>query len=95
MGIEPTLSAWEADALPLSYTRTGAVSSLCFQTVAARNSAAHSYPHTTCNYSYFILNQIFEFVNRYIYYSTVFLYILFAIVGDFMLYTTFSGQWIQ
>ena len=21
MGIEPTLSAWEADALPLSYTR--------------------------------------------------------------------------
>lgn len=25
MGIEPTSSAWEADALPLSYTRTFAV----------------------------------------------------------------------
>ena len=25
MGIEPTLSAWEADALPLSYTRIATI----------------------------------------------------------------------
>ena len=48
MGIEPTLSAWEADALPLSYTRIAQRISRC---------------HTFVQYSITILIQMPIFVN--------------------------------
>ena len=32
MGIEPTFSAWEADVLPLNYTRMGVAADQCLYT---------------------------------------------------------------
>lgn len=48
MGIEPTLSAWEADALPLSYTRKPSVCAIS----------------PTLGYSMTILIQLINFVNK-------------------------------
>lgn len=41
MGIEPTSSAWEAEALPLSYTRDGALRNL-LQSAATQQSRLDS-----------------------------------------------------
>ena len=38
MGIEPTFSAWEADVLPLNYTRMGEPEFYCIATGSQRRS---------------------------------------------------------
>ena len=38
MGIEPTFSAWEADVLPLNYTRVGEPEFYCIATASQRRS---------------------------------------------------------
>ena len=54
MGIEPTLSAWEADALPLSYTRVA----------TAYSGGCSVLQQTSVEYSIIILVQQDIFVNH-------------------------------
>ena len=55
MGIEPTLSAWEAEVLPLNYTRLMLTDILCF--LLARSTNQHKLIKKARFLVFFILRE--------------------------------------